>query len=216
MGNVAPSVAALLQKTQLGKRVLTQALAVGKPITYKTPITNIRTVVTPSTRIVKSQEVKSALAVQQINKQVAAGGGSMTGGASPEYGQTLATLAALPVASAAISGTLLSSGGAGVSLGLAGSETGAAGGGLGLSSGGSAAAIGKMGIGAVGKMGEYDAIIGQALGIGGQVLGAVTKKTKYAGKYRRHRGAAYWRNKYEAMYWKAKYEQARYGHGRMK
>lgn len=211
MVNVAPSFAALLQKTNIGKSFLTAAKNIGQPVTYKTPITNIRTVVTPTTAIKKAGQIKAEQSIEAINRQVAAGGGTMTGGASPEYGQTLATLAAIPVASGAISGAILGEAGigSGISLGLTGSES--AGGGLGLSTGGSAAQIASM-LGAVGKMVDYTELIGQGLNL----ATSLTKKAGIRTKGRHRHGASYWRNKYEAMYWKAKYEQARYGHGRMK
>ena len=43
------------------------------------------------------EEKKMYAEIAEINRQVARGGGSKTGGASPEYGQTLATLLLLPI-----------------------------------------------------------------------------------------------------------------------
>jgi len=70
-----------------------------------------------------------------------------------------------------------------------------------------------VGMGILSDVGNLAGMSLNALGLGGKKKRGVNYGD---GKYRRRRGASYWRNKYEAMYWKAKYENARYGHGRMK
>jgi len=184
--NVAGSFASLLQKTNLGRNVLISAKNAGQPITYKTPITNIRTVVTPGTTILRGQDVLKTLPAP--NKTT-----------NPSFGFdfpkfTLPDLPGLPGLSLKPSGSVPTPDV--TALGIGGD--------IGISD--------KMPTDYGALIGQGMGLISD---LAKKSKGLRPKKGEPGYHAHRH-GASYWRNKYEAMYWKSKYEQARYGHGRFK